>query len=322
MKARAVAHTMEGLVKYHGLRDWSLRLPYHDSISVNLDAFTTTTEVEFGDFGQDTAFIDNTAVTGREFERIRQVVDHVRRLANISDNFRVVSFNSIPKGRFKGLGFSSSAGAALAAAAYKASGLDSVQGWDMRLVSRIARRLAGSACRSVVGNYARWYAGNSDEDSYAVSFAYEKNLPLKVVVVPLGSRYSTEDAHREAELSTFFEARIKNASARCDVMEKAIKEGDFKTFGELKELDTIELHAVTATGPRRLIIAAPESLKIVSEVRRLREEEGVECYFSMQTGPTVFINTHPEDSRYVYSRVEDLGFTPYLSGVGGPVRVE
>ncbi|MEM2238387.1 MAG: hypothetical protein QXR26_09130 [Candidatus Caldarchaeum sp.] len=73
MKARAVAHTMEGLVKYHGLRDWSLRLPYHDSISVNLDAFTTTTEVEFGDFGQDTAFIDNTAVTGREFERIRQV---------------------------------------------------------------------------------------------------------------------------------------------------------------------------------------------------------------------------------------------------------
>ncbi|MEM2237138.1 MAG: diphosphomevalonate decarboxylase [Candidatus Caldarchaeum sp.] len=321
MKARATAHTMEGLIKYHGLKDWSLRIPYHDSISVNLDAFTTVTEVEFGDFGEDAAFIDNVAVSGREFERIRQLVDHVKKLADISENFRVVSFNSIPKGRFKGLGFSSSAGAALAAAAYKASGLHKIYGWDMRLVSRIARRLAGSACRSVVGKYARWFAGTSDEDSYAVCFADEKDLPLKVVVVPLSSKYSTEEAHREAELSTFFEARLKNASLRCDVMERAIREGDFKTFGELKELDAIELHAVTATGPKRLILATDESLRVISEVRRLREE-GVECYFSMQTGPTVFINVHPEDSGYVFGMVEDLGFKPILSGVGGPVRVE
>jgi len=26
---------MQALVKYHGLKDWKLRLPYHDSISVN-----------------------------------------------------------------------------------------------------------------------------------------------------------------------------------------------------------------------------------------------------------------------------------------------
>ncbi len=320
MKGRALAHTMEGLVKYHGLRDWRLRIPYHDSISVNLEAFTTETLVEFGDFEVDEAYVDGVKVSGREFERIREVVDYVRKLAGIEEDFRVYSHNSIPKGRVKGLGFSSSAGAALAAATYKAAGLDKINGWDMRLLSRIARRFAGSACRSIVGYYSRWYAGTGDEDSYAVSFADEKNLPLKVVVVPLMAEYSTEEAHLEAELSTFFQRRIETAQQRCDVMEKAIKEGDFKTFGQLKELDTIELHAVTATGPKRLILATAESLKIISTVQDLRKE-GLECYFSMQTGPTVFINTHPEDSGYVLSRIEDLGFRAYLSVIGGPARV-
>ncbi|MEM4294369.1 MAG: hypothetical protein QXS57_02605 [Candidatus Caldarchaeum sp.] len=321
MKGRAVAHPMEGLVKYHGLRDWRLRIPYHDSISVNLGAFTTTTEVEFGDFGESTAVINGVRVSGRELQRIQTVVEYVMKLAGFEADFRVVSNNSIPLGRVKGLGFSSSGGAALAVASFKAAGLDKRYGWDMRLLSRIARRLAGSACRSVVGKYSRWYAGSSDEDSYAVCFADEKNLPLKVVVVPLNAEYSTEEAHSEAERSTFFDARVKNAQQRCEEMEKAILNGDFKTFGDLKELDTIELHAVTATGPRRLILASVDSMRIINEVLRLRRE-GVECYYSMQTGPTVFINTHPEDAQYVSSRVEDLGLTPWVSEVGGPARAE
>ncbi|MEM4343740.1 MAG: hypothetical protein QXT91_05325, partial [Candidatus Caldarchaeum sp.] len=118
MKGRAVAHPMEGLVKYHGLRDWRLRIPYHDSISVNLGAFTTTTEVEFGDFGESTAVINGVRVSGRELQRIQTVVEYVMKLAGFEADFRVVSNNSIPLGRVKGLGFSSSGGAALAVASF------------------------------------------------------------------------------------------------------------------------------------------------------------------------------------------------------------
>jgi len=32
---KSTANTMQALVKYHGLKDWKLRIPYHDSISVN-----------------------------------------------------------------------------------------------------------------------------------------------------------------------------------------------------------------------------------------------------------------------------------------------
>ncbi|MDW8083648.1 MAG: hypothetical protein RMI49_00395 [Candidatus Caldarchaeum sp.] len=321
MKARAVAHPMEGLVKYHGLKDWSLRIPYHDSISVNLEAFTTETEIEFGNFGEDIAVVDGETLKGRELERVKSVVNYVKHLAGIEENFRMFSKNSIPKGAVKGLGFSSSAGAALAAAAYKAARLDEQYGMDYKLLSRIARRLAGSACRSVVGYFARWFAGSSDEDSYAVCIAERKDFDIRVVVVPLYVDFKTEDAHREAEASSFFWARVESAQRRCDQLERAIKQGDFIEFGELVELDALELHAVTSTGPRRMILATPDSWRVVALVQELRKE-GLRCYFSMQTGPTVFINTLPEDTANVKAAVEDLGFRTFVSSVGGPAKAE
>ena len=50
MKSTAIAHPMQGLLKYHGLKDWDLRIPYHDSISFTLDSLWTKTSVEFGNF--------------------------------------------------------------------------------------------------------------------------------------------------------------------------------------------------------------------------------------------------------------------------------
>ena len=40
-KATAKAHAMQGLLKYHGMKDSELRIPFHDSISVCLDALFT-----------------------------------------------------------------------------------------------------------------------------------------------------------------------------------------------------------------------------------------------------------------------------------------
>ena len=48
-KATAVAHPIQGLLKYHGLRDKELRLPMHDSISVCTAPFETRTTVELRD---------------------------------------------------------------------------------------------------------------------------------------------------------------------------------------------------------------------------------------------------------------------------------
>lgn len=60
---RAVACTTQALVKYHGLRDWRLRLPYHDSISVNTTAMKT--EATITDERKGGVFIDGKRTAQR-----------------------------------------------------------------------------------------------------------------------------------------------------------------------------------------------------------------------------------------------------------------
>jgi mevalonate pyrophosphate decarboxylase len=63
-----------------------------------------------------------------------------------------------------------------------------------------------------------------------------------------------------------------------------------------------------------------DSLRFVKKVRELRCE-GVKAYFSMQTGPSVFINTSERDEKAVLKTVQKLGFRAYPSGVGGEARI-
>jgi len=58
MKGSAIAHPIQGLIKYHGLRDETLRIPFHDSISVATAPTASHTTVEFGSFVRDSAAVD------------------------------------------------------------------------------------------------------------------------------------------------------------------------------------------------------------------------------------------------------------------------
>ena len=69
MKASATAYPIQGLIKYHGLKDESLRLPYHDSISVCTAPLMTHTTIEFG-HEYDQAEFDGKRAQGRALERI------------------------------------------------------------------------------------------------------------------------------------------------------------------------------------------------------------------------------------------------------------
>ncbi|MCS7142204.1 MAG: hypothetical protein NZ920_00180 [Aigarchaeota archaeon] len=320
VQATAKGHTMQALVKYHGLRDWDLRLPYHDSMSVNTDCLYTLATVEFGDLDRDTVFVDGKEADRRTYERVGAVLSAIRRLSGLTEAAMVRTRNNLPKGRGKGLGFSAAAGASIAAAAYEASGLTRKFGWDTKLLSRIARLFAGSSSRSVPGEYARWYSGTSDEDSYAVRVASRKDLDIAFGIIPIPLEISTEEVHREAESSSFFEARIASAQRRCDEVERAIKDGDYKRFFELVELDSLELHSVTMTGKSRTIIMTEDTVRIMRKVIDLRKK-GTLVYYSFQTGPTVYLNTLPEYIDEVAEVFRNLGYEVITSRVGGGVEL-
>jgi phosphomevalonate decarboxylase len=307
---------MQALVKYHGLKDWKLRLPYHDSISVNTTSLGSEVVVREARSGSQ----GDMLVEGKKNE------DALRRIQSVSKRLTGRSFEELclhldssnfPTLDAKGLGFSSSAGAALTMALFHAVSKESP---DYTELSRVARLFAGSASRTVVGGFARLYAGEGYEDTYAEKFADEKDLPLRMVIVPLSSSVHTEDAHREVESSPFFRSRIESATKRCDEMEKAIKGGDLRKVGELTEQDTLELHSITMTGTNRLVIMSPDTIRIITKVRELRSNT-VEAYFSMQTGPSVFINTNEEDQEKVRRAINHMGYKTILSGVGKGARI-
>jgi len=307
----AVAYTMQGLVKYHGLKDWKLRLPYHDSISVNTSVMKT--EATISDAGGG-IFIDGepNASANERFDEVVRRLDPSSRY----DDFRVDSQNS-PKGKPKGIGYSSSAGAALA---ILAQAMIKGEVGDLKDLSRVARLFAASASRSLVGGFSRLYASGGDEGSYAERFADDKVMDLRMVIVPLTSPVRTEDAHREVLTSPFFKARIETAQRRCDEVEKAILGNDLKSLGVLVERDTMELHALTMTGDNRVLIMTEDTIRILRLVKSLREN-GADAYFSMQTGPSVFVNTSEKDQTLVFDAISKLGFRAYLSGVGGQAHL-
>jgi len=306
---------MQALVKYHGLKDWKLRIPYHDSISVN----TTS-------LGSEVVVSEAGGKKGELLVEGKRNEDALRRIQSVSNQLTGRKFEDLglrlDSGNFphvdaKGLGFSSSAGAAVAMALFHATSGGKP---DYTELSRVARLFAGSASRTMVGGFSRLYAGKGYEDTYAEKFADERDLPLRMVIVPLTSTVRTEDAHREVEGSPFFKARIESASKRCEEMERAIRGGDLRKVGELTEQDTLELHSITMTGTHRMVIMSPDTVRIIQRVRELRDT-GVEAYFSMQTGPSVFINTSEEDQAKVKRAVTKMGYKAVLSGVGKEARI-
>src|SRR4030065_803700 len=134
MKGSSIAHPIQGLMKYHGLKDDVLRIPYHDSISVATSPTNTHTTLEFGNFRKDTATVDGKQLAARELERVVSVIDEVRNRSGVRKKFRMESRNNSPSN--VGLGASASGFAALAVAACSAA--------DMKLsleqISVIARR--------------------------------------------------------------------------------------------------------------------------------------------------------------------------------------
>src|SRR3989304_954806 len=162
----ALAHPNIAFIKYWGNRDNVLRLPSNSSISMNLDGLYTRTTVSFQpSLPFDELIINGHETTGKGLERISQMLDIIRGMANITERAEVISENNFPSGA--GIASSASAFAALALAGSRAAGLK----LDEQELSRLARRGSGSASRSIPGGFVEWQAGTGDDDSFAFSIA-------------------------------------------------------------------------------------------------------------------------------------------------------
>jgi len=317
MKATARAHPIQGLVKYHGMRDDGRRLPYHDSISVCTAPAETTTTAAFDEsLSGDRYVVDGEPVAGRGAERIDAVVDAVRERADVDRPVRLESTNSFPTN--VGLGSSSSGFAAAAMALVEAAGLD----LDRPAVSAIARRGSASAARAVTGDFSVLRAGLNDDDCRAERVPVDQGLAedLRVVVGLVPKYKETEAAHAEAEASHMFDARLAHVHAQLGEMRDALRAGEFDRAFGVAERDTLSLAATTMTGPSAWVYWQPRTLAIFEAVRDLRED-GVPVYFSVDTGATVYVNTRAAHVDRVEAAVDACEVETRVWEVGGPARI-
>jgi phosphomevalonate decarboxylase len=302
-------------VKYHGMRDAELRLPYHDSISVCTAPSHTRTTVAFDpDADGDEYRIDGEVVTGRGAERIEHVVDHVRDLAGFDHRARVESENSFPSN--VGFGSSSSGFAALAMAACEAAGLD----LSRPEISTVARRGSSSAARAVTGAFSQLYTGLNDADCRSERIETDLESELRIVTGLVPAYKETEQAHEEAADSHMFQARMAHIHGQIAEMRDALRAGEFDRTFELAEHDSLSLAATTMTGPAGWVYWQPRTIAIFNAVRELRSA-GVPVYFSTDTGASVYVNTTEEHVDSVEAAVADCGVDTEVWTVGGPARV-
>jgi len=311
MKATAIAYAIQGLIKYHGLKDARLRIPFHDSVSVCVDALFTTTTVEArNSLKEDVVEINGKKATGADLARVAVILNKLRSVTGYLGFFKVDSKNNITSG--KGLGFSASGFAALGTAACAALGFHV----DYISLSELVRLGAGSATRSLAGGLAIWHA-NKNGKSYAEQITKPKAVNLHMVIVPIPSSIRTEEAHSEVLSSPLFKARLKYVTAMVKTMKDAIRKGDIATIGRLAEEDSLNLHASTMTGKDHMVLWEPQTVCLIKEVRKMRGE-GILAWYSIDTGPSVFVNTFSDYVETVTDRLRELDFQNILIGkVGG-----
>ena len=312
MKATAVAHPIQGLLKYHGFRDPERNLPAHDSISLCTAPSRTTTTVEFGQ-QDDTVTVDGDPIDEEGADRVAEVLGLVRDRAGIDAGARVVSENTFESN--VGLGASASAYAALAKAGADAAGLD----LSRDELSWLARRGAASAARSVVGGFAHLRTATAPEAAVAEPIPAGFDSEIRIVIASLPERKHTSRAHSSTPDSPYFQARLAGVHETAADLRGAIRAGDFETTFEIAERESIELLGVTMTGPERWLYWRPETLGVLETVRELRET-GIPVYFSADTGATAYLNTTAEYVDEVRQEIEAAGIETRVWEVAGGVR--
>ena len=94
-RASAVAPANIAFVKYWGVQDAALTLPYNESVSMNLDRCLTTTTVEFDEhLAADEVAIapyggTPQAASGHPYERVVAQLDRIRAVAGATAGARV-----------------------------------------------------------------------------------------------------------------------------------------------------------------------------------------------------------------------------------------
>ncbi len=173
---------------------------------------------------------------------------------------------------------------------------------DLQKASYFSRLASGSAARSVYPKMALWgatkaYEGSSDE--YAIPLGNDIHPIFKTfrdsILIVSGEKKSVSSraGHGLMEGNPYAPARYAQANENVKNLLTALKSGDLDTFNNITESEALQLHALMMCSNPSFILMKPNTLRIIEEVRRFRNETNIPLCFTLDAGPNVHL-LYPE----------------------------
>jgi len=311
--------------RYWGKRDPSLNLPTNSSLSVTLSqkslrtlttascaaTYPAADELILNGKPQEIQSSKRTLACLANLRAHRQAVEDAdSSLPKLSTlPLRIVSENNFPTAA--GLASSAAGFAALVRAVADLYQLPQ----SPRDLSRIARQGSGSACRSLMGGYVAWRAGElaDGSDSLAEEVAPASHWPemrALVLVVSADKKDvpSTEGMQTTVATSNLFETRAKTVvPERMAAIETAIQNRDFPAFAEITMRDSNGFHATCLDSWPPIFYMNDVSRAAVRLVHDINRAVGqTVCAYTFDAGPNAVIYYLEKDTELVAGTVKAI----------------
>lgn len=274
MPITAVAHPNIALIKYWGKQALPGNVPATPSVSITLDALTSTTTVRASETDQ---IILNGQVA--DDAKIRGCLEMLRSEFSIAP-VTIESENNFPTAA--GLASSASGFAALITA------LDAFGNLALSTEQRTvyARKASGSAARSIFGGFAS-LAG---PDWVGKRVLDREDWPLEVVIaITDQSRKSVSSSlgmKTSEATSPYYDAWVSSTADDYESALDAIAARDFERLADLSESSCLKMHGVMQSSQPAMIYWRPATLACIHAVRELRSQ-GTPVFFTIDAGPQV-----------------------------------
>lgn len=294
------------LLKYWGKSESAAQIPVNSSLSLTLDSFRATTQVEvIGRFSPHSTSLQE--VVRPEF--VFRLNDHARPLpekmlrflrsilSGFADDIalKVTSYNNFP----------TACGVASSAAGYAAlvGSIADLLNLEKHLspnelsvwLAEWSRLGSGSATRSAVpvsdgvsGQFVVWELMSDQVTSKTYQLPAAAGLAqLRHCVLVLDDSekaVGSSEGHALAKTSLFQSLRLAQFPLRLEQMKKALQSGDVLRVATLTECDAYEMHTVMATGRTPLWYLNEDTTDALSRFVQRRNERQLNMFWTLDAG--------------------------------------
>ncbi len=305
------------LIKYWGKKP--IQIPMNPSLSMTLTEARTITKIHYkyhpGDKSRKLQFRFEGKEAQAFEQRIRKYIDSITSfIPSLSHtSLEIESENTFPHSS----GIASSASAMGALALCLVSVEEEVTGIGHRdqfwqKASQVARLGSGSASRSIYPQFALWgesegYDQSSDQFAIPVSNFHLtfQNLRDSILIVESGQKkVSSSAGHALMETNPFAESRFKQARRNLNLLNTALKNGDWESFISLMEEEALSLHAMMMTGKPGYLLMQANTLSILQLIREFRADTGHRLGFTLDAGANVHLLYADADAEAVETFIQ------------------